>query len=310
MKGRGSHARASGGFSLVELMVALVIGLLIVGAILVTYVGTGASASQRSQISQMSEDAQMALLQITRDLQMAGYTEVGNTIVPGPGGAATFARPGGGFRPLFACVGTFNNPHNTALWSATCNAAGAPSHSLEVNYQATAASSMVNGSGNPTDCIGNTLNIPQTRIDSSALGLALNTMFVSNRYYINRSTGRPELHCASPAAYSSGGMPVVDNVEDMRFWFGVVPSWSATDPSQRQPARFLTPDNMAADDWARVVSVRVCVLMRSAEPVLTGQEAETFRYRDCSGTDGIASPDRRIYRAFHTTVSLRNRSGF
>ena len=107
-----------------------------------------------------------------------------------------------------------------------------------------------------------------------------------------------------------GGQPIVDNVEDLRFWFGIVPDWSATDPAQRQPVRFVPPSDVGVDDWARVVSVRVCVLMRTAEPVLTGDEIASFRYRDCAGTDGNASPDRRIYRAFHSTVSLRNRSGY
>jgi type IV pilus assembly protein PilW len=291
-------------------MVALVIGLVIVGAVMMNYLGSGASATQRGQVSQMSEDAQMALLQITRDLQQAGYTEVAGVMTSGAGGTASFVRPGGGFRPVFACVGSFVDPHSAPRWSAVCDPSGAPSHALEVNFQATPANVMVNASGVPTDCIGNRLNVSATQVDESALGLSATTTYTSNRYYINRATGRPELHCASPAATTSGGMPVVDNVEDMRFWFGIVPNWNVSDPAQRQPVRFLAPDDMMAADWPRVVSVRVCVLMRTAEPVLSGDDAQVYRYRDCAGTDGIASPDRRIYRAFHTTVSLRNRSGY
>jgi hypothetical protein len=50
--------------------------------------------------------------------------------------------------------------------------------------------------------------------------------------------------------------------------------------------------------------------MRTAEPVLSAELAQAFRYADCRGNDAQVSPDRRIYRAFHTTVALRNRAGF
>lgn len=300
-------ARAARGFSLVEVMVALVIGLFVVGAVLMNYLGTGAAGTQRSQVSQMAEDAQVALVQITRDLQMAGYTDVANVVSSGPGGTASFVRPGGSFRPVFACEGQFVNPHTAALWAVTCLPAATAGQSLEVNYQATSANVMLTSAGIPTDCVGNRLDVAKTQRDEPVLGTL---MFTSNRYYINRSTGRPELHCASPAAGSSGGQPLVDNVEDLRFWFGVAPDWNAAEHDQRQPVRFLAPSGMAAGDWGRTVSVRICLLMRTAEPVMSAEETVAFRYRNCAGVDGQTSPDRRIYRAFHATVSLRNRSGF
>lgn len=306
MRRRMPGRRASRGLSLVELLVSLVIGLFVVGAVLVTYLGTGASATQRAQISQMTEDAQMALSQMTRDLQMAGYTDVASVVTSVSGETSTFVRPGAGFRPVFACNGAFANP-SAALWSATCAAAPAAGQTLEVSYQATPSAASLTAAGDPTDCIGNSLANPATRRDESAIGMAT-LMFTSNRYYINTASARPELYCASPA--SPGGQPIVENVQDMRLWFGIAPNWSASDPVARQPVRFLAPQDMGPDDWKKAVSVRLCLLMRTAEPVLAGELSGTFRYRDCQGNDNLASPDGRIYRAFHTTVALRNRAGF
>ncbi len=54
--------------------------------------------------------------------------------------------------------------------------------------------------------------------------------------------------------------------------------------------------------WAAVKSVRVCVLVRSAAPVFD----TPARYVDCQGTV-VLPTDRRMRRAYTTTLLLRNR---
>lgn len=285
-----------GGFSLVEILVSLVIGLFVVGAVLTNYIGSGTAGNQQSQVSQMTEDAQIALTLMSRDVQMAGSVEAEGILATPGGGTATFARLQT-FRPVFGCSNSFQTA-TVAFATATC-AAGAGSHSLEVNYQATTATAVVSG-GVPTDCLGNA-------ITAVAVGgpPTVDAYFVSNRYYVSSGTGRPELHCASQAAAGSGGQPITENVQEMRLWYGEAVAWNAANPAARQPVRYVTAASVA--DWNNVVAVRVCLLMRTADPVLTGEDNAT--YRDCTGTTQTSS-DRRIYRAFFSTMALRNRVGF
>jgi type IV pilus assembly protein PilW len=58
------------------------------------------------------------------------------------------------------------------------------------------------------------------------------------------------------------------------------------------------------DRWKRVVSVKICLLMRSPEKL--ADLPATASYRDCSGTV-VASTDGYLHRAFITTATLRNR---
>ncbi len=293
------RARRQSGTSLIEVLVSMVIGLVVVGAVLLNYVGVGASGRQQSGVSQLTEDAQIALTFLARDLQLAGYTEVTGVNTTAAGGTATYARVGGAFNPVYGCTTGFNEV--TATWATTPNCGTGTTHVFEASYQTTTANSHVSG-GLGSDCLG----AATSGVNESMSGAITNT-FTTNRYFVrDDASGRPELYCASP---KSGAQPIAENVQSMMVWYGVAPLWDATAPATRQPQRYVTADLVAT--WTQVVSVRVCLLMRTAEPVLTGEDVEAGanQYRDCAGTLATSN-DRRIYRAFFTTVALRNRSAF
>lgn len=284
------------GASLIEIMVSLVIGLFVVGAVMTTYLGTGTSGRQQSAASQMTEDAMIAFTLVGRDIQIAGSTDVNSIVATAGGGTAVFARPAVLARPIFGCEGSFTTA-TAAVTAATC-AAGTASHAIEVSYQATTRTAAVTSGGLTTDCLGNTLS------STNVVGFGTLT-FTSNRYYVDSGTGRPELYCASQDAAGSGGQPIVENVEFLKFWYGVAPAWNSSDPSTRRAVRYVTASNVA--DWNTVVSVRMCVLIRSADAVLTGEDSAS--YTDCDNTTQ-SSTDRRLRRAFFSTVALRNKVGF
>jgi type IV pilus assembly protein PilW len=86
----------------------------------------------------------------------------------------------------------------------------------------------------------------------------------------------------------------------MRLWMG-----EGDAGNLRRPVHYIAPD--AVTDWGRVVAVRICLLMRSSDPILANEDNAT--YSDCSGADAT-SADRRIRRAFFSTVALRNKTAF
>jgi len=90
--------------------------------------------------------------------------------------------------------------------------------------------------------------------------------------------------------------PLVDNVEAMALWLG-----QALPGEPGQVVRFIQASQV--DDWARVRSVRLCLLLRSSEALLAS--ADEASYWDCQGRRQ-ASSDGRLRRAFHASVALRN----
>ncbi|MDP1566007.1 MAG: PilW family protein, partial [Polaromonas sp.] len=153
-------------------------------------------------------------------------------------------------------------------------------------------------SGVPSDCLGASLT------DQSAGPPAPPIYIARNRYYLATSAlGRSELHCASNKAASTGGA-LVDNVEGMKIWYG-----EANPADPRQIARYVSAANIKdlGADFGFVVSVRVCFLMRSAEPVLTAEDPAT--YRDCDSVTQN-SADRFARRAYFSTTALRNKITF
>jgi type IV pilus assembly protein PilW len=267
------------GLSLVEVMVSLVIGLVVVGAVLVSYITAGTTGRQQAAYAEMNENAQLALTLIARDLLLAGFSAPVGVASDGLSFTRTYAS-----RPVFGCRTGFAAPATTG--AVACALSG--SDALEVVYQADAANSVPTASGVPTDCLGNGL------ADAGGVFLAY------NRYYLaSSSSGRSELHCAS--RQGTGGQPLVDNVEGMSVWYG-----EASAGSPRTLARYVRAD--VVSDWGLVLSVRVCLLMRSSESVLASSE-DTVTYLDCDSAQQT-SADGFVRRAFFSTTTLRNKMAF
>ena len=125
------------GFTLIELMISMVLGIVIIGALIVLYIN-GSTATRNVQAQgQMNEDAQMALAVVTNELRQAGYNPVrARPINPGPPPIQPPPAPNdllqGGWS-LFACDTGFTD-HTVAGAMLACNAAGA-SASLAVVYE-------------------------------------------------------------------------------------------------------------------------------------------------------------------------------
>lgn len=277
------------GVSMVEVMVTLVIGIVVVGAVLVSLMSSGKAGRQQAAYAEMNENAQVASGIISRDLLLAGYARP-----TGLGaGVSTFTRTFSG-RAVFACDNGFTSPNSQAAVSCA-SSGGAPA--LEVVYEADTTNTVPTAAGVPSDCLGNGLT-------AEAGGHYL----AYNRYYVSTgATGRPELHCAS--RLGNAGQPLVDNVERMKIWLGEA---NGADP--RSIVRYVTPGNVT--DWGLVVSVRLCLQMRSSEAVLDSGEtgsadtdAAMLAYLDCDGVSQ-SSADRFLRRAYFTTTTLRNKMAF
>lgn len=68
-----SQTNAQAGFSLVELMVAITIGFIVIGAVGYLYIGSRGAFRTTDNMSRMQETARYAMDTLTRDIRMAGY---------------------------------------------------------------------------------------------------------------------------------------------------------------------------------------------------------------------------------------------
>ena len=229
----------------------------------------------------MSDDAQIALQLLTSDLMMAGYA-LPRAIARSADGVLSWTLPLNK-SALVAC--DYGVVSASTKGDVQCAAAGG-SAALAVYYQADAFNTVpLSGTTTPSDCLGN------------GLDLQGDVYLTENRWFVASSNARTELRCASRLGHP--GQPLVDNVESMALWFAQA---QATDPMQ--PVQYVIASQ--AVDWRLVRSVRLCLLMRSTEAVLSATDPRS--YRDCQG-QRQASSDGRLRRAFHATVALRHGPG-
>ena len=286
------------GRTLLEVLVALAIGSVVLGAVLVAVTGSGLTGRKQDAQAQLAEDGQIALSLMATQLRMTGFW------VP-TSMSLSIDRPANPM--LVGCLNGFTNP--AAAWTALgCvgGAAVAGRDAIAVRFDASEGGVAV-----ATDCLGN---------DVTALG-----GWVDDRFYVlpgnATPTGNPALYCKGAGA--AQGQMLMDNVEALSLRYGVAAVTAADETTNRlfdlpafggETVTYMTADELdfacpvagpvPANSWCAVSSVRICLLMRSADNAV--DEVST-PYVDCDGQQR-AQADRRLRRALVTTVSIRNRT--
>lgn len=327
------------GFSLIELMISLTIGLIITIAVFSAYMGAAGASKMAEAQGRMNEDAQAALIILTQQLRMAGSNpdqasridDVDPTLarstlssrhnpvyLPTPTYAGFALSPP---PPSFTlssyrirgCDGTFSNiKTSTNLDNLTC-AAGANTapDSIAISYEADKFNTVPTADDLPTDCLGSALSPVKAKLPTVVGATTENTevtyYVTDNRFYVDAPSSIPSLYCKGNGGNSTP-QPLVENIEGMQFLYGATADTTMVAGYLSADA-VITQANMAAlpndaERWKKVITVRICVLVRSEAPVVP--DAASARYVKCDGTLETAPPDLRLRRAYSTTVVLRN----
>lgn len=316
---RGSASvQLSRGFTLIELMIALVLGLVILAAGMAVYV----SSSRGSQVSQMetqlNEDGILALNLIQQQIKQAGYS---SQVIPSNGATVMGNYAGLAVR---GCDNGFADA-SLAFDSLSCNSSGGNGSAIAIRYEATADNTVPTSTGLPTNCIGNGINaVTASQAAPAPAPPPGNYALADNRYLVSISSNQPALSCrGAEGSGAVGGLePLLANVERMQILYGVASRPSrelaaAYDAMRHQIVSYLDATSIDAlpttgvfpdetlDRWGRVLSVRVCLVMRSEQPVRDAPDGG-FTYKDCNNADATAT-DGYLRRTYTTTVLLRNR---
>jgi type IV pilus assembly protein PilW len=284
---------AQAGFTLVELMISLAIGLAVAGALLAAYLASVQSSRHSEALSQMTEDATTALALMRQQIAQAGFS-VARGAADGrlvqPAFPAVLGCEAAGFRDLNAGV----------LAPPACEASRGPAapDALEVAYESAvlpgpSANAVLGGSADqPLDCLGNTF--PKTH---DALG---DYWLADSKFYVEGGN----LMCHGPG--NPAGAPLAQNVEDLQVVYGLAAAAPAPGDAV-QVAYYDAAPAVASADWARVVSVQVCLQVRSASRAVESGAASTLgSWIDCRNAVRT-SADGYLRRTFSTTIVLQNR---
>ncbi len=219
------HLRArskSGGFTLVELMIALLIGLFLTGGLLTLVFAMRRSTTTQSGLSQLQDDQRMGMSILTNAVQSAGYfpNPYANT-------AATFFLPTS-VAPLFASGQSITGTHTSATVP----------DSLTVRFT-TAGSATPLVKDNTINCAGQTSTTQTTWTNT-----------------FNIDTVNQVLQCVlSDGVNPATTLNLVTGVTNLQVQYGV-PTQSTTPASSADS--YITADLVTAGNlWSKVVSVKV-----------------------------------------------------
>jgi type IV pilus assembly protein PilW len=298
------------GRTLIELLVSIALGLLILLGVGTLYLSSNQTTRSASNLSTAENVSQVALTLIGNSIRRSGYSEIIGAEYSGLANNMLYQGP-----TLRACSGarfTGDDP-NAACGAAT---AGAPD-SLAIWFQADNA--LASSQGATDDCVGNaavTSNVtnPNYQVRVASIPLVQNNFFIDGN----------NLRCRGGA----NTQPLLTGVEDLKVFFGfddfayANPALIDTIPTARsvRDASYinnLAPPSPLFSPWDYVVSVTVCVLVRTEEQGVSAQGA-TVTYQPCPQNElqaagrqliaDVTATDGRVRRAFSQTFSVRVRS--
>lgn len=298
------------GFSLIELLISMALGMVVIGAAMVVYNSGNTATRFTLAQGQMNEDAQMALTVLTQELRQVGYNPVRTAL-----GVRNDLRQAGW--TLFACDTGFTDNAIGPVSAIACNATGA-SASLALVSESDLVSGRNNEDGRPSDCIGNGIEPDPT--PSLAPGIASWYYVRQSRIFVNNNA----LRCVG-----SGGVGpqlpqiLAENIESLFVRFAVTEPLVANSQTvfgYLPASLIINPTDAdllglsALGRWDKVVAAQVCVVVVSEARVLDDQkdfsdlsDIKNPTYLPCDETaDPVAITDGRMRRAYRTTVLLRN----
>ena len=302
------------GFTLVELMIALLLSTLLTGAVIYLFVGSNKSYKELNRSARMQEDASFALHTLKQDLNHAGFFgtvrqyhialdgSLGSVSNDCSGDAAAYdfnksllATQSDGTGKAYGCI-TDALPDTTVL---------------VIKHTRTAPLATASVANNKTYLLANYdhgvlydgADSPPT--DVVADGRAWE--YLVHAYYVQKGPGSGDPPSLSRKALRWNGSAMamqsealISGVEEMRLLFGVDSDADGNLDSFHDAA---TINSSTTYDWDDVVVVQIYLLVRTDEEDFTYTDARTYNL----GTGSPVTRGDNYHRTvISTTVSLRN----
>jgi type IV pilus assembly protein PilW len=296
--------RSEAGFSLIELMVAVTIGLLIVAAMLANLQASSASTRTTSRVAEYQTNGRYAIDFMRRELQHTGYagvswinlTDLGATGTTDYGCGAGFAANIA--QPIFGSNDT--NPYSASCIPSDNYARGdiLVLRRAGLDLIPTTAALSANTLYFRSEYVRGSVYLGPTRPASLQTPVE-DHLLETDVYYISKWTNSATESPQVPALYrlTLGAGPamtaqlIASGIENMQVQYGITTAAGT---------RFY--DASAVPDWTSIVAIRIWLLARSTtlEPDYTNTSTYTI------GDQSITVNDGYQRQVFPLVVRLRN----
>ncbi|WP_175922376.1 PilW family protein [Burkholderia latens] len=220
--------RRSRAHTLLEVLIAMTVGLLVLAAAGALYHAERVAQRRAEDGFRMRDAAATALTLISQQIQMAGFRPLDvDEASPLP--------------PLFGCSAGRVRGDGAQV---RCEAVRAASDAVLIRYVGDSVSTWPTASEQVSDCLGQGVGAPAER------------PIVENRFdaHVGPSTGEPELYCEGNG-HPGTPQPVVSGIDQLRVRY-----------LYREGGQFVDANTMGVGDWRDVVAVHLCVRARG-EPM-------------------------------------------
>jgi type IV pilus assembly protein PilW len=307
MKLKPAAHRCQEGFSLVELMVALVIGLLILAGLLVAFSGNRATYRFNDQMMQIQEAGRFAMDTIREDLRMASYAGCNNIALDKAVDISGASDPieeriwgSDGILEEFEYTPTEENYITNGLINGINNGTGGDDKTLRIFMPIDSGPY-----GLFSDCSGNKL----ARISKPPAAPPAATP-AEQAFHIQATLGWKVYKYTADKITTevedlSAADPLVENVEA----FGFCVAKDGNMDGQLDPAGFIhVPSSADEEFWRDVVAVQVSFVISSRDDVLDAPTTVNYTYcGNGNDTNTFTATDRKLHRQFTSVTTLRNK---
>ena len=273
-----ARSRQQQGLTLIEIMVALLIGAFLLAGVIQIFIVNKQTYRVQENLSRMQENGRFAIDYLSRYIRLAGYIANDPRIyndIPSSSNVSSIIE------------NTFANPNyqikgdnNTGLNN---------SDNITIRFKSDP------DDYNPmTDCLGN-------KVAKNAIA--------TNQFFLELNNNQPTLYCdpqhsagkdpVMDPAKDDPKQPVIDGVENMQIRY--------CEEQSSDNLRCVTANNITK--WNNIRSVKISLLVRSTDDRLTSQPQSYPWDANGDGKDDDPPPtptDKYLRRVFTTTISLRN----
>ena len=286
-----SSYRSTSGFTLIELMISLVLGLLISAAVIQVYLTNTKTASTQKSGSELQEASVFGLQQLESHLRLAN---LGNSVT-----SITDTTAGGGIVISPENIGLASSDTSKNLYftrtGGDSNITGINSDQLTIQFKNTTGVKI-------PDCESADIDPKATVIEryfirsSSTTGQGLVLACDAGRVTDTGITGLS-------ADYESGGSEVILGVDQFKILLGI-----QTDaPSNAGLMRYLTASEYLALSGTKppITAVKIGLIVRGSSPVIGSDVATSFKL--LGATQPLKSGQPKLVRTtYESTTLLRN----
>jgi type IV pilus assembly protein PilW len=234
---RARPPRRDAGFTLIEIMISLTIGVFLLFGLLTIVMDTRRVFGSQQALSQLQDNERLAMMMISDVIQQAGYYPYSVAATAG----TTFL-----VTPPFATAGqSIFGTHN----------ASAPGDTITVAYVSAPGDGMITctGGSNPAVSGSNMVYTATFSISGGALACVLKT--------VNQNTG---------ATSTAAIQPLVTGITNLQILYGVKTDFTYNNGA---PDSYLTAAQMAAANWLNIYTVVINLTFTNPLAAQPGQPA-------------------------------------